>query len=266
MADPIRARSTRAAATPLVPHGEPPAYFTFSSLTALGLPHATTTRHCPGTGPQPGPAPFTAETARALAPAGLDLARVGFGRQVHQASVARVGEGGGFAGKADGLVTTARRVPLAIFAADCLALLLYDPEAAVLGATHAGWRGTARAVAPATVAAMIALGARAERIRVAISPSIGPCCYEVDAPVIAALSSAYPDAWERWVTAGRSGHWMLDLWAANEVQLERAGVPGGHVENARRCTACHPDELYSYRKYSLGADAKGRLATLAALP
>src|SRR5712691_11172204 len=105
MPDPSRARSTDTAAATLVPHGEPPAYFTFPGLTALGLPHAATTRHCPGTQPQPGPSPFTPETMDVLAPAGLDLSRVGFGRQVHRADVARVIEAGGFVGEADALVT-----------------------------------------------------------------------------------------------------------------------------------------------------------------
>jgi polyphenol oxidase len=59
----------------------------------------------------------------------------------------------------------------------------------------------------------------------------------------------------------RPGHWMLDLWRANEGLLTRAGVPPAQIDNARLCTACHPDLLYSYRKGN-----HGRLVTLAALP
>jgi YfiH family protein len=258
--------STSTIVSGLVAHGEPPRFFTFPGLSALGLLHASTTRYCPGIEPQPGERPFTAATAAVLAPTGLDLARVGFGRQVHRADVARVGPEGAFVGEADALVTTARGVPLVIFTADCLALVLYDAEAGVLGTVHAGWRGTAHGVTQATVAAMLTLGARAERVRVAIAPSIGPCCYEVDEPVCAALSSTYPGTWEQWVTPARAGHWMLDLWRANEDLLCRAGVAPAHVENPRFCTGCHPDLLYSYRRYALGDSAKGRLATLAAQP
>jgi len=120
----------------LLPHGQPPAYFTFAALSRLGVPHATTTRHCPGvlsfaepiSPANPSP-PFRADAVTALARAGLDLARVAYAKQVHGAAVARV-TGGGFAGVADGLVTTARGVPLAIFTADCLAIVLYDPAGA----------------------------------------------------------------------------------------------------------------------------------------
>ena len=144
--------------------------------------------------------------------------------------------GGGFAGVADGLVTTARGVPLAIFTADCLAIVLYDPAVPALGAVHVGWRGTVQGAAQAAVVALEALGARARHLHAAIAPSIGPCFYEVDEPVIGPLS------------------------AANETLLARAGLDPGRIENPRRCTACTED-LYSYRKGN-----RGRLATVAALP
>jgi copper oxidase (laccase) domain-containing protein len=105
-------------------------------------------------------------------------------------------------------------------------------------------------------------GARPARIRAAISPSIGPCCYEVDAPVTDALASAYPDAWRQWVSPARdAAHVMLDLWAANAAILQAAGVDPARIDNPRLCTACHLGTFYSYRK-----GHRGRLATLAALP
>ena len=58
----------------------------------------------------------------------------------------------------------------------------------------------------------------------AIGPSIGPCCYEVDAPVIERLRAAFPGGWERWTTPAGPGKWMLDLWQANEDQLAAADV------------------------------------------
>jgi YfiH family protein len=196
-----------------------------------------------------------------LANAGLDVARAAWARQVHGADVVTVGRGGGFVGPADVLVSTSPGVPLAIFTADCLAVMLYEAEARALAVAHVGWRGTVRGAAQAAVAAMVKLGARAERLRAAIAPSIGPCCYEIDEPVVAELRRAYASLWERWVTPVRPGHWMLDLWRANEELLTRAGVPPAQIDNARLCTACHPDLLYSYRKGN-----HGRLVTLAALP
>lgn len=247
---------------PLTAHGEPPAYFTFSSLTAAGVPHATTTRHCPDMGASSGAqSPFGRDVVEALASAGLDLDRAGWARQVHGADVARV-ERGGFAGTADILVTTRPQLPLAIFTADCLAIVLVDVEALALAVAHVGWRGAVRGATQAAVSAVIAAGARPDRLHAAISPSIGPCCYEVDAPVIEALSSAYPDRWRDWVTPGRdAGHVMLDLWSANAALLAHAGVDPSRIDNPRFCTACHVDTLYSYRK-----GHRGRLATIAQIP
>ena len=249
-------------------HGEPTAYFTLGSLEQLGLPHALTTRHCPGVAsfvepiePKAPRAPFRAEAAAVLGRAGLELGRVTYARQVHGAAIARAPVGGGFAGLVDVLVTAERRVPLAIFTADCLALVLYDPDARALGVAHVGWRGTVRGTTQAAVRAVAELGGRAAALRVAIAPSIGPCCYEVDEPVTAELERAFGTRWTAWATPSRAGHVMLDLWAANEALLGEAGVSPDHIDNPRLCTACHPELLYSYRKGN-----RGRLVTVAALP
>jgi YfiH family protein len=237
-------------------------YFTFSGLGALGLPHATTTRHFPGGsfGSQPG-APFSEDAREALRGAGLDLAQAAYARQVHGAGVVRAPSGGGWAGTGDVLVTTERGVPLAIFTADCLALTLWDSVARVLVVAHVGWRGTVRGATGAAVRAAVEAGARVERLHAAIAPSIGPCCYEVDEPVLRDLGAAFGRRARAWCRPGRPDHAMLDLWAANEALLADAGVEPSQVENPRLCTACHPDLLYSYRKGN-----RGRLVTVAALP
>jgi YfiH family protein len=249
-------------------HGQPPAYLTFAALAALGLPNATTTRRCPGVASFDEPisagrpaSPFRADAILTLAGAGLDLARVSYAKQVHGAAAAPAPAGGGFAGPVDILVTVEARTPLAIFTADCLALILYDPAAHALGAAHVGWRGTVHGAAQAAVAALAPLGARPGRLHAAIAPSVGPCCYEVDEPVTRELARAYPEQWEAWAAPGRPGRVMLDLWSANEALLRGAGVDPVRIENPRLCTACHPELFYSYRRGD-----RGRLATLAALP
>ena len=241
-------------------HGDPPRYFTFESLTRGGVPHVTTTRHCPGvTSPSEPTAPFNADAHETLAAAGLDLGRVAYARQVHGADVARAT--GGFAGAVDVLTTTERGVPLAIFTADCLAIVLYDPVARVLGLAHVGWRGTVRGTTQAAVRSVCERGGVASRLRVAIAPSIGPCCYEVDEPVTAEFERVFGQRWTGWGAPAGNGHVMLDLWAANEALLRGAGVAPASIDNPRLCTACHPELLYSYRKGN-----RGRLVTLAALP
>jgi YfiH family protein len=252
----------------LRPHGEPSVYFTFPSLEAVGLPHATTTRNCPGISsfaepisPEAPRAPFGPEAVAVLGGAGLAMARVGYARQVHGATAARAPVGGGFAGSVDILVTAEQAVPLAIFTADCLALVLYDPAARVLGLAHVGWRGTVRGATAAAVRAVVELGARAWSLRATIAPSIGPCCYEVGEQVTAELERAFGERWRAWAAPSGAGRVMLDLWTANETLLREAGVAPGAIENPRLCTACHPELLYSYRKGN-----RGRLVTVAALP
>ena len=249
--------------TRLVAHGEPPRWFTFSGLAALGLPHVTTTRHFPGvTAPSQPTAPFTDDARAALREAGLDLARVTYARQVHGADVLRAPVGGGWAGAGDILATTERRVPLAIFTADCLAVTLWDSIAHVLVVAHVGWRGTARGATRAAVRAAVEAGARTGQLHAAIAPSIGPCCYEVGEPVIGDFTRAFGRArWERWTRPSAGGRAMLDLWTANEELLAETGVDPARIENPRLCTACHPELLYSYRKGN-----RGRLVTVAALP
>jgi YfiH family protein len=252
----------------LVAHGEPAVYLTFPSLAEAGLPHATTTRHCPGIAsfsepisPQAPKPPFRAEAASTLANAGLAMHRVSYARQVHGAEAGRAPAGGGFAGLVDILTTTERGVPLAIFTADCLAIVLYDPVARVLGLAHVGWRGTVRGTTLAAVRSVCERGGVASRLRVAIAPSIGPCCYEVDEPVTAEFERVFGQRWTGWGAPAGNGHVMLDLWAANEALLREAGVAPASIDNPRLCTACHPELLYSYRKGN-----RGRLVTLAAVP
>jgi YfiH family protein len=245
-----------------VPHGVPPRYFTFRSLDGLGVPHASTTRHFDGTMPfaERG-VPFWPDAVDLLRPARLDVARVAYARQVHGTDAARVTAAGGFAGTADVLVTTEPGVPLAIFTADCLPVTLYDPSARVLVTAHVGWRGTVRGATRAAVAALEQAGGTAAAAVTTIGPSIGPCCYEVDEPVISELADVHAARWQRWTAAAGPGKWMLDLWQANEDALADAGVAPARIENARLCTACNPGLLYSYRKRVLG-----RLASIVALP
>jgi YfiH family protein len=241
-------------------HGEPPVYFTFESLARAGLAHVTTTRHCPGvTSPSERTGPFNADARETLAAAGLDLGRVAYARQVHGADVAQAT--GGFVGDADVLVTSERGVPVAIFTADCLAITAWDAEAGALSVAHVGWRGTVKGAQQAAVTALRSLRAEPARLRVAIAPAIGPCCYEVDEPVIGEFTRAFgAERFARWSRPSRPGHVMLDLWTANEDLLMDAGVERARIDNPRLCTACHPELLYSYRKGN-----RGRLVTVAAL-
>jgi polyphenol oxidase len=253
-------------------HGEPPTHAGLPELAAAGVRHVFTTRHQGSFDPVSAPAgPFAGDRSwSALAAVGFDSRRIRYARQVHGDTCldADALEEGGLVGIGDALFTRQRARPLAIFTADCVPLVVADPEGSALGVAHAGWRGTVRGVAGRLVAALVArAGARADRLRAVIGPSIGPCCYEVDEPVVTPLRAAFPEFWERWVRPVASGHperadhWWLDLWVANADQLVAAGVPAGAILSPRLCTSCRRDVFFSYRKEGLA----GRLATIAAL-
>ncbi len=257
-------------------YGTPPTHLTFDALDALGLPHASTTRHClgiaPSNSPHPALSPTVVHSSSEASPfgqdawglfrvSGLDLSRAAFLSQVHGAESRRV-EQGGHAGTGDILLTTSPGLPLAVFTADCLAIVLAAPAERLLAVAHVGWRGTVKGAAARAVTALVALGAEPKTLAVAIAPSIGPCCYEVDRPVIEPLRRAFPERWKQWVAPAGPGKWMLDLWAANETQLTMAGCRAERIANPRLCTACRRDLFFSYRKEGSG----GRLVTVAALP
>jgi purine-nucleoside/S-methyl-5'-thioadenosine phosphorylase / adenosine deaminase len=247
-------------------HGKPPTHAALPALEAVGVRHAFTTRHQGSFDGVSAPAgPFGVDRSwPALAALGLESTSVRYARQVHGDVCidADLGTRAGLMGTGDALFTRRRMRPLAVFTADCVPLIVVDPERPALGVAHAGWRGTVRGIAGRLVAALVEqTGARVDRIRAAIGPSIGPCCYEVDEPVIGEFTRTYgADRLARWSRASRSGHVMLDLWSANEDLLVDAGVERTRIDNARLCTACHPELLYSYRKGN-----RGRLVTVAAL-
>jgi len=125
-----------------------------------------------------------------------------------------------------------------------------------------GWRGTVQAASMAALRALTVAGSQPADIVAAIGPSIGPCCYEVDRPVIDPLRRAFSREWKAWVRERGAGKWMLDLWTANEAQLLAAGLSPDRIVNPRLCTACRSDLFFSYRKEG----SRGRLVTVACLP
>jgi YfiH family protein len=146
----------------------------------------------------------------------------------------------------DGLVTERVGPVLGAFAADCIPMLFADPTARVIGACHAGWRGTVAGVAANVVGRMAELGARPQEIRVALGPSIGPCCFEVGPEVVAAFRDAFGDVPGMVVAGPRKDH--IDLRVATRAVLERAGVRPDAIDDRPPCTRCEADRFFSYRR------------------
>jgi len=191
-------------------------------------------------------------------------------RQVHGTDVAVVRRGSTSAWalpEADIIVSDDPSVAIGVRVADCTPILLFDSRKHVVGAAHAGWRGTALSAAARAVSAMReTFGSNASDLIGAIGPSLGPCCGEVGEEVAQVFRSAGADerSIERWFRPGTAGKSHIDLWQANRDQLERAGVPREAIFSAELCTKTHNTRLHSYRAHR---EKAGRmLAAIRAIP
>jgi purine-nucleoside/S-methyl-5'-thioadenosine phosphorylase / adenosine deaminase len=159
--------------------------------------------------------------------------------------------------KGDIILAGGPEVTLYMRFADCVPMFLCDPTRGAVGIAHAGWLGTVRGAATAAVQAMRRqFGSRPAEILAAIGPSIGPDHYEVREDVTAEVERAFGPESHR-LLENRDGRTYLDLWAANRLQLEQAGVE--QIEVAGLCTACHLDDWFSHRA------EKGRTGRFGAL-
>ena len=162
----------------------------------------------------------------------------------------------------DGLITDEPQVVLCTQYADCVPLLFLDPVKRVIAASHAGWRGTVSEIGAVTVEKMIKdYGCLAENILVGIAPSIGPCCFEVDAPVFDEfnkMSLFHDDCY----TDDGNGKYHINLWKVNQKILESVGIKADNITVTDLCTRCNPDVFWSHRV--LG-DSRGSLAAFLSL-
>jgi YfiH family protein len=163
-------------------------------------------------------------------------------RQVHGATVVEAPWEG--APEADASVAARPGWILGIKTADCLPVLLVDPERRLVAAAHAGWRGTAAGVAARAVEALVARGGTPDGLLAALGPGIGPCCYEVGDE----LRDAFGPRGVAFFRPGPNGRPHLDVRAANVRQLVEAGLRPAAIHHVADCTRCRADLYHSYRR------------------
>ncbi len=227
---------------------------TLRSRLLGGIPHGFTTRQGGASrgpfasfnlGGAVGDVPGHVEQnwARLRQATGLSFARV---RQVHGHRVLHASEPSPVPSlEADAVISDRPGLAACVSVADCVPILLADPESGAVAAVHAGWRGTlARAAGHAVLALAREHGARPANLLAAIGPSIGPCCYQVSQDLAARFRNEVGPA------AGnpRGQQSRVDLWLANAQILRQAGLARERIEVLGRCTACDPERFFSHRR------------------
>ena len=149
--------------------------------------------------------------------------------------------------EADGLITDEAQLPLIIYMADCIPVLLHDPVRGAVGAVHCGWRGTVLGIAGKCVLEMRdKFGCEPKNIRAAIGPGIGLCCYETGQDVADAVYDLIPDEAQNYVFP-KGGKYMVDLKGINRLMLEKAGVLSDNIDVSDECTMCLHEKYWSHR-------------------
>ena len=153
----------------------------------------------------------------------------------------------------DAIITDLRDVGIMVKAADCQAIILFDPIKKVISNIHCGWRGNTLNIATHVVSRMTSdFHCRPSHILAAIGPSLGPCCSE-----FITYKEIFPRSFERFMVRKN----YFDLWRLTQWQLQEAGLKKDNIEVAGICTRCRTDLFYSYR----AEKNTGRFATVVML-
>ncbi len=223
-------------------------YFNVSSLELPGVAHAFGTRD---TGNSPRSA---RQRIKHEFPEIEELITI---KQVHGRRVVESRWSGDAAGlrltQADAVVTSAKGLAVCVRTADCVPVLLCDPEKKAVAAIHSGWKGTALRAAAAAIETMKKLyNTNPENLRAGIGPCIGTCHYQVDGPVISAVKDGLGSKSKEVLVYEDDDHARLDLVKADRIVLEEAGVPAKQIGEVNLCTHCRDDLFFSYRREGKG--------------
>ena len=150
--------------------------------------------------------------------------------------------------KADAIVTHLSDIPIGIFTADCLPILIYDPEHRVVAAIHAGRKGTCQNIVNKTIMAMnLEYGCRPNDLVAGLGPGIRGCCYEIDESCLRTFENKIPFE-PPFVKNLENGKFLLDLYAINTREMKISGLFPENIFQCGECTCCSPMNFFSYRR------------------
>jgi len=178
--------------------------------------------------------------------------------QVHGAGVARVVSADQLVPDvADAVVSSRRGVAIAVVTADCVPVLAASRDGRAVAAIHAGWRGLMAGVVAAGIEGLRAEAGAGEPVVAVIGPHIGPCCYEVDEPVLSAARARFAEALDDYIRPTSAAHAHIDLGGLTALALRQCGIePANQAILPEPCTFCDADRFHSYRR---DGDRAGRL-------
>jgi len=140
----------------------------------------------------------------------------------------------------DALITAVENVPLALFFADCVPIILVDPKMRRVAIIHAGRRGIVGNIISNTITTLIEhYGTRASDLIAFIGPSIGECCYEVSEELQEQFKKRFD------VVANNA---RIDLPGYAEMELKEKDIPTRQIIRSNFCTSCRNDLFFSYRR------------------
>lgn len=148
----------------------------------------------------------------------------------------------------DALVTNLKNVPLMIFTADCVPVVMIDKKNKAIGVAHAGWKGTYAEISKNTISLMKKeYGTDPKDLVCVIGPSIGECCYEVSEDLYLKFKDKFKEAED--ICSIEDSKFFLNLWNINKYSLVNEGVLESNITSMNICTNCNSDTFYSYRAH-----------------
>lgn len=147
----------------------------------------------------------------------------------------------------DGVVTREKEIALTVRTGDCCPIIFVDKTAGITGVSHQGWRGSLKKMAKKMVERMVSIGTSPENINVAIGPTIGDCCYDVQDDRYYEFLSEFESYADK-IFHLKGGKKYLNLSRLNHLLLMEAGVPSSNIDHFPFCTKCDTNRFFSFRR------------------
>ena len=147
----------------------------------------------------------------------------------------------------DGVLTRERGAVLTVVTADCCPIVFADKVTELVGISHQGWRGSVKRMVQKMVEKMIESGSKTKDIMVAIGPSIGECCYDVEEDRYYEFKEEF-DGYSDKIFHHRFGQWHLNLALLNYLLLKEKGIKQENIDFFPFCTKCDKEKFFSFRR------------------